>query len=121
MQYLVKWKGWPTKYNQRVCAEDEDGDSNIDELLKQEFSFHGSKTTTYKRRKVNKPGKAKTREEALQMINEEREKVLKGKTISSSHNYVNDFINDLVFWLDVVKAFNTVLEKTLFNFGEGII
>jgi len=42
------------------------------------------------------------------MINAEREKVLKGKTISSSHNYVNNFIDDLVFFLDSGKAFNTV-------------
>jgi len=42
------------------------------------------------------------------MINAEREKVLKAKTISSSYNYVNNFIDDLVFFLDVGKAFNTV-------------
>ena len=51
-----------------------------------------------KRKKVNKPGKAKTKQETLQMINTEREKVLKGKTMSSSHNYVNNFIDDLVFF-----------------------
>jgi len=42
------------------------------------------------------------------MINAEREKVHKGKTVSSAHNYVNNFIDDLVFFLDVGKAFNTV-------------
>jgi len=57
---------------------------------------------------VNKPGKAKTRQVTLQMINAEKKKVLKGKTISYSHNYVNNFINDLVFFLDVGKVFNTV-------------
>ena len=61
MQYLVKWKDCATKYNQQVYAEDEDSNSNIDESLKQEFWLHGSKTATYKRRKVNKPGKTKTR------------------------------------------------------------
>jgi len=121
MQYLVKWKDWPTKYNQWVYAEDEDGNSNIDESLKQEFWLHGSKTATYKRRKVNKPGKAKTRQETLQMINAETEKVLKGKTVSFAHNYVNNFIDDLVFFLDVGKAFNTVYEKLCFYFGEGIM
>jgi len=69
LQYPVKWKDWPTKYNQWVYAEDEDGNSNIDEQLKQEFWLHGSKTATYKRRKVYKPGKAKPRQETLQMIN----------------------------------------------------
>ena len=121
MQYLAKWKDWLTQYNQWVYAEDEDGNSNIDELLKQEFWLHGSKTATYKRRKVNKPGKAKTRQVTLQMINAEKKKVLKGKTISYSHNYVNNFINDLVFFLDVGKVFNTVQEKPCFYFGEGIM
>ena len=60
MQYLVKWKDWPTKYQQQVYAEDEIANSKIDESLKQEFWLHGSKTATCKRRKVNKPGKAKT-------------------------------------------------------------
>ena len=108
LQYLLKWKEWPTKYNQWVYAEDEDGNSNIDESLKEEFWLHGSKTATYKRRKVNMPGKAKTRQETLQMINAERDKVLEDKTISSSHNYVNNFIDDLVYFLDVGKAFDTV-------------
>jgi len=91
-----------------VYAEDEDCNSYIDELLKQAFWLHASKTATYKRRKVNKPGKTKTTQETLQMINAEREKVLKGKTISSSHNYVNNFFENLVFFSNVGKAFNMV-------------
>ena len=105
MQYLVKWKEWPTKYNQWVYAEDEDGNYNIDESLKQEFWLYGSKTATYKRRKVNKLGQAKTRQERFLMINAKREKVHKGKTISSTYNYVNNFLDDLVLFLDVGKSF----------------
>ena len=108
MQYLVKWKDWPTKYNQWVYAKDEDGNSNINESLKQEFWLHGSKTVTYKRRKVNKPGKAKTRQKTLQMIDAERDEVLENMKIFSSHDYINNFIDDLIFFLDVGKAFNTV-------------
>ena len=58
-------------------CEDEDSNSNIDKSLKEEFWLHDSKTATYKRRKVNKPGKTKIRQETLQIINAEREKYLK--------------------------------------------
>jgi len=42
------------------------------------------------------------------MINAEKEKVHKGKSISPSYNYVNNFINDLIIFLYVGKAFNDV-------------
>ena len=108
LQYLVKRKDWPTKYKQWVYAEDKDRDSNIDESLKQQFWLHGSKTTTYKRSKVKLPDEAETGQETFQMINAEREKVLKADTISCSHNYINNFINYIVFFLNVGKAFNIV-------------
>jgi len=50
-------------------------------------------------RKMNKYGKTKTRQEPLKIINAEREKVHKGKTISSSHNYINNVDSEQISWL----------------------
>ena len=64
-QQLGKQKAWPTTYNKQVYAGDEEGNSNIDESLKHHFWLNSSKTAAYNKRKVNKPGKAKTRQVIL--------------------------------------------------------
>ena len=56
------------------------------------------------------------------MINAEREKMRKCKTISYLHNHVNNFIADLVLFLDIGIVFNSVCKKKpAFDFGEGIM
>ena len=100
LQYKVRWKGYTNKDDSW-----EDAGNLHNDTLK-DFWARGHTAPTYKKRKVHNTKKAKTREETLEMIRKEKERVLNEEPLVKTHytrtspsvNPIPDYIDNPVNW-----------------------
>jgi len=73
-QYRVRWKGYDELKDQWVYVED------IDKSLIERYWKEEEQSATYKKRKGKKNGTGKTRPQVVNMIRQERERILREAT-----------------------------------------